>query len=375
MSYIGSRPANKPVNQTDIEDDAISLAKLAGGTDGNVISYDASGNPVAIATGSDGQVLTSTGAGSPPAFESVSAGVSLSGTTNNTVATVTGSNALAGESNLQFDGSSLTVTGSLGVGTAKDLGSGIHIKIADSGGSVETNAEQLVIERNVNSGMTILSGANDTGNVYFGDSGDADIGRLTYHHNGNAMSFTTNASEKIRILDSGGITFNGDTATTNALDDYDEGNWTPTWVLGTSGSCNTANASGKYVKIGAQVTVWGYNAFGGTVSSPTGSIKIGGLPFTPADGYGQSNSFFGQGWVSGAWGWGNAGGSNNSASDGYHPRAITVRTDGLQLITWGVTGDKPWGPGYDLVGQTNTMYGGSSNHGQMYFGAVYRVAA
>ena len=71
MTYVGSRPANKPVNQTDIEDDAISLAKLAAGTDGNIISYDASGNPVAIATGNDGQVLTSTGAGSPPAFETV----------------------------------------------------------------------------------------------------------------------------------------------------------------------------------------------------------------------------------------------------------------------------------------------------------------
>ncbi len=71
MTYVGSKPANKPVNQTDIEDDAISLAKLAGGTDGNIISYDASGNPVAIATGNDGQVLTSTGAGSPPAFEAV----------------------------------------------------------------------------------------------------------------------------------------------------------------------------------------------------------------------------------------------------------------------------------------------------------------
>ena len=47
---------------------------MAGGTDGNIISYDASGDPVAIATGSDGQVLTSTGAGSPPAFETLSAG-------------------------------------------------------------------------------------------------------------------------------------------------------------------------------------------------------------------------------------------------------------------------------------------------------------
>ena len=47
---------------------------MAGGTDGNIISYDASGDPVAIATGSDGQVLTSTGSGSPPAFEAVASG-------------------------------------------------------------------------------------------------------------------------------------------------------------------------------------------------------------------------------------------------------------------------------------------------------------
>jgi hypothetical protein len=47
---------------------------MAGGTDGNIISYDASGDPVAIATGSDGQVLTSTGAGSPPAFEDAAGG-------------------------------------------------------------------------------------------------------------------------------------------------------------------------------------------------------------------------------------------------------------------------------------------------------------
>ena len=57
-----------------IADDAVTLAKMAAGTDGNIISYDASGNPVAIATGNDGQVLTSTGAGSPPAFEDAAGG-------------------------------------------------------------------------------------------------------------------------------------------------------------------------------------------------------------------------------------------------------------------------------------------------------------
>jgi hypothetical protein len=62
------------IDTAHIADNQVTLAKMASGTDGNIISYDASGNPVAIATGSDGQVLTSTGAGSPPAFEAAAAG-------------------------------------------------------------------------------------------------------------------------------------------------------------------------------------------------------------------------------------------------------------------------------------------------------------
>ena len=100
MGYIGQAPANKAITSADIEDgiviaadiadDAITLAKMASGTDGNIISYDASGNPVAIATGNDGQVLTSAGAGQPPAFESVSASpiTALNNATANELVTV-----------------------------------------------------------------------------------------------------------------------------------------------------------------------------------------------------------------------------------------------------------------------------------------------
>jgi len=57
-----------------IADNAVTLAKMAGGTDGQIITYDASGNPVTVGPGTDGQVLTSTGAGSPPAFETAAGG-------------------------------------------------------------------------------------------------------------------------------------------------------------------------------------------------------------------------------------------------------------------------------------------------------------
>jgi len=57
-----------------IADNAITLAKMASGTDGNILSYDASGNPVAIATGSADQVLTSAGAGAPPTMAAAGGG-------------------------------------------------------------------------------------------------------------------------------------------------------------------------------------------------------------------------------------------------------------------------------------------------------------
>ena len=65
---------NNSVQTADIADDQITLAKLAGGTDGQIITWDASGNPIAVGPGTDGQLLTSTGPGSPPAFEAAPAG-------------------------------------------------------------------------------------------------------------------------------------------------------------------------------------------------------------------------------------------------------------------------------------------------------------
>ena len=59
---------NSAVTTAKVADNAITLAKMAGGTDGNLISYDANGDPVAVATGNAGQVLTSAGAGAPPTF-------------------------------------------------------------------------------------------------------------------------------------------------------------------------------------------------------------------------------------------------------------------------------------------------------------------
>ena len=66
-------PPDGSVGTAKVTDDAITLAKLAPGTDGNIISYDASGNPVAIATGSSGEYLKSNGAGAAPSFSAIAA--------------------------------------------------------------------------------------------------------------------------------------------------------------------------------------------------------------------------------------------------------------------------------------------------------------
>lgn len=82
LEYDGTQfqmvsPARTPVLKAGgiataaLADDAVTLAKMAGGTDGNLITYDASGDPAYVATGTAGQVLTSAGAGAPPTFEDI----------------------------------------------------------------------------------------------------------------------------------------------------------------------------------------------------------------------------------------------------------------------------------------------------------------
>ena len=52
----------------------IAISELATGTDGELITWDASGNPAAVSTGTSGHVLTSNGAGTAPTFQAASGG-------------------------------------------------------------------------------------------------------------------------------------------------------------------------------------------------------------------------------------------------------------------------------------------------------------
>tara|TARA_R100000773_G_C4220510_1_gene119212 strand:+ start:103 stop:1380 length:1278 start_codon:yes stop_codon:yes gene_type:complete len=87
----------------------------------------------------------------------------------------------------------------------KDLGVGLHLKLADSGADVNTDFDELIIEGTANNGLTLLSSNSSTSGIAFGDPDDNDVGQIKYSHTDNSMVFRTNGTDRVTI-ESGGIT-------------------------------------------------------------------------------------------------------------------------------------------------------------------------
>ena len=89
-----------------------------------------------------------------------------------------------------------------------------------------------------------------------------------------------------------GLLFNSDTAAANALDDYEEGTFTPQWNGGSGGvssiTYGTTNG-GNYVKIGNLVTVTGKTDITAS-SGGSGFWYLGNMPFLVYNGGKQYNS-------------------------------------------------------------------------------------
>ena len=101
------------------------------------------------------------------------------------------------------------IASGLGVITAKDLGEGIHIKKADSSATADSEAALLVLEDGTSgaaNGISILSATNGYGTIYFGDSGNDDIGKIYYNHGDNSMVFQTSDANAIVIDGNGHVT-------------------------------------------------------------------------------------------------------------------------------------------------------------------------
>ena len=292
----------------------------------------------------------------------------LTGSTNNTLVTVTGANAITGESTLTYDGTNLD----LGADNKKlRLGGGNDIELYTDGshsylnnengnwyihGSTGSNSQEILIrpkqgEQSIraiadgavelyhnsskkldtdsegisvtgtvkinntssvgdynggaddmligthsgNHGITILSGTTNGGYIMFSDNNGGGVnayrGQIEYAHSSDYMRFMTDSGERVRILSGGGITFNGDTATANALDDYEEGTWTPS--NSTVGFVSGSTAEGHYTKVGDLVyasAICRIETNGSAIQ-----LHIDGLPFTAKDG--SSGSYIQGGFV------------------------------------------------------------------------------
>ena len=87
------------------------------------------------------------------------------------------------------------------------------------------------------------------------------------------------------MLSGGGLTFNGDTAAANALDDYEEGTFVPT--TNENLTLHSSYQTWSYTKIGRQVTIRG--VFHPSAVSGTDNVYAT-LPFSAANLTGFANS-------------------------------------------------------------------------------------
>ena len=133
----------------------------------------------------------------------ISAGTALSGSTNNTVCTVTGANAIQGESNLTFDGTNLrlgTTTAAIGGGRGMMIAnsSGARIKLCDSDQGVDSG-----------SGFEMIAGNGGTGYIWNRENQAILIGtngteRMRVTHEGSVGIGTNNSTYELEVHDGSG---------------------------------------------------------------------------------------------------------------------------------------------------------------------------
>ena len=141
---------------------------------------------------------------------------------------------------------------------------------------VDAEADDLIVSSTAHTGITVRSGSSHNASVYFADQDAVRQGRIEYNHTGNYMRFNTNGTEELRILNGGGITFNGDTAAANALDDYEEGTWTVNvYDAASGGNVSASTGTGYYTKIGRCVSC----LFAGITNIDTTGMTSGNLVY------------------------------------------------------------------------------------------------
>ena len=116
--------------------------------------------------------------------------------------------------------------GKVGIGETTPLGK-LHVKEDDAGNiSVNSNFDQIVIEDDAHSGMSIFSGTSSDGGIYFGDSGAGNRGQFKYKHGSDIFAFIAAngsdhaleiADEKVTAVHSANITKQNLTSSNNEV--------------------------------------------------------------------------------------------------------------------------------------------------------------
>ena len=192
-------------------DNGTNYTALQVGTQSGDITY-----TLPTADGSNGHALTTNGSGtlSWASAGTTYAGIDDQSSSNDDQLTISDTAVIINEDSDDLDfrvesngnANMLFISGGndvVGVGAEGDLGVGLHIKSADSGASVDSAGDELVIEGSGASGMTILSGTSSSGSIYFGDSGDNDIGYVVYNHSTNALMLGASTGEGLRVTGDG----------------------------------------------------------------------------------------------------------------------------------------------------------------------------
>ena len=157
-----------------------------------------------------------------------------------------------------------TSTGKVGVGTTSPTRT-LHVNgnvQIDSQFALYDNVSNNIIEQSVDTLATNRS---------------LTIGNATY----SDINIKLKSSGNLRLNSgSGGIQFNGDTASANALDDYEEGTWTPSFAFGgASVGMAFAARGGNYTKVGNIVTAT-CRCVTSSKGTSVGTATLTGLPFT-----------------------------------------------------------------------------------------------
>jgi hypothetical protein len=86
-----------------------------------------------------------------------------------------------------------------------------------------------------------------------------------------------------QVRASTGILFGTDTAAANALDDYEEGTWTPNLTGSGGGAYTYGLRTGIYTKVGNTVTIHCAFEITGTTTAYSGYLYVNGLPYICKD--------------------------------------------------------------------------------------------